>query len=180
MDGDADFGSAGHHILLNTYFDLPSTTAFVESKYVSRLPRQEVNLNNIITPFDHKTWMWIIVSLAAFSIFFMTAHRVYKCDHLKDYKLARTEKFLPINFFILTFGLFTEPELLPWFKVKWSAGKVGTGLWLLLAAHMLTFYNSNLRAHLISIDVEKPIDTLQGVLDNGKRVWMYQESLGLR
>ncbi len=42
------------------------------------------------------------------------------------------------------------------------------------------FYTSNLRAHLATVDYEKPLDTLESIAENGKRVFIYNAAFQQR
>ncbi len=60
---------------------------------------------------------------------------------------------------------------MPWFR-SWSAGRFLIFVWMVLSLFLIMFYTSNLRASLMIIDYEKPLDTLQDIVDNGKRVYI--------
>ena len=118
-------------------------------------------------PFPGKIWVLLAITLAVFSVLFATFHKAY--SHL-DVGMVTPEP-LRANFFIYTFCKITEPEPLPWFHGKAVGGKIGVSSWTLFTLLMLMFYQSNLRAHMITVTYGKPIDTLQDVLGHGRRVW---------
>ncbi len=41
---------------------------------------------------------------------------------------------------------------------------------------MIMFYTSNLRAHMATIAYEAPLDTLESIADNGRRVFLYSQA----
>ncbi len=51
------------------------------------------------------------------------------------------------------------------------AGSLAVTLWSVFALLLLMFYQSNLRAHLVTVDYEKPMATMQDVLDRGQKIW---------
>ncbi len=53
-------------------------------------------------------------------------------------------------------------------------------VWYGLALCSTMFYASNLRAHLISSELEGKIDTTQEVIENGKTVWIFRSEVRLR
>ncbi len=68
---------------------------------------------------------------------------------------------------------------MPWFP-KWSSGRFSIFLWSYLSSFLIMFYTSNLRAHLATVDYEKPLDTLESVAENGKRVFIYNAAFKQR
>ncbi len=70
----------------------------------------------------------------------------------------------------------TEPEPLPWFTSRGTGGHLLVFLWTLLAWLLVMFYQSNLRAHLILLEYEEPIDTLEDVLLRAKKIWIGEAS----
>ncbi len=64
----------------------------------------------------------------------------------------------------------TDP--LPWFD-KWTSGKLGAFLWMMFALLMISFYTSNLRAHMITIDYEEPLHTFEAIARLAGKVYLY-------
>ncbi len=78
----------------------------------------------------------------------------------------------PSNFALYPFFRFSEPDPLRWFSPGWSSGRLAVLLWTAAAFSLVLFYTSNLRAHMISVDYEAPLDTLGDIADNGATVYL--------
>ncbi len=159
------------------------------SIYISRQPRPIVSYGNILLPFDLPTWILASVALFFLAIFFVIAHYVLNAPDLKYLCLVRKESS-PTNFFLFTFAKFTEPGMhvyncntvrklvlansdpIPWFP-KWTSGKFATLLWSLFSFLIIMFYTSNLRAHMVTINYEQPLDTFEAIVQNGQKVYLY-------
>ncbi len=119
-------------------------------------------------PFEAFTWVGIVFTLFLLCTFFLVAHTTYKSLGLgDDLVLPEGSRF---NFFLYGFCKITEPEPLPWFR-RAAAGSLAVTLWSVFALLLLMFYQSNLRAHLVTVDYEKPMATMQDVLDRGQKIW---------
>ncbi len=177
-EGKVAMSSGNIKELLQRYFDLSPPLAWSEVIFLSRAPLPVTSLGNITDPFTVTVWLVVIITLFSLSLYLLLAHQVYVSENLRHENLAVQEEAKG-NFFIFTFCKISEPEPLPWFR-KWSAGKMAVLIWMVFSLAMTMFYTSNLRAHLIAIKYEKPIDTLQDILDNGKRPWMYKASYSLK
>ncbi len=155
------------------HFSLSPSYQMVETKYMSRSPIPVDSYGSILKPFSREVWAATAVLMGVFATFFWTAHRCYTRDALADHArgLVRQEAS-PFNFFLYSFAKITEPDPLPWFK-RMSSGKFVVLLWRILALFLVMCYNSNLRTHMMTETYEKPIDTLQDVVDNGKKVYIW-------
>jgi hypothetical protein len=159
---------------IHNHFDLSSLLTQQGYFYASRTPRPLKKLNSIILPFSSLIWILISVTLAAFGMAFMLAHKIYSSDSLAGCQFHRRVRSR-FNFVLFTFCKITEPDPIPWFTRKWSAGKMLTFLWSVFGLVVVLFYSSNLRAHLAAVGYEKRIDTAEDVLQNGKRPWLVRE-----
>ncbi len=166
-DDEAQICEATSSTLANRLYDMSHAVYVGEMRYMYRAPKEVVPFSNVAMPFPGKIWVLLAITLAAFSILFATFHKTY--SHLDVGKV--TPEPLRANFLIYTFCKITEPEPLPWFHGKAVGGKIGVSSWTLFTLLMLMFYQSNLRAHMITVTYGKPIDTLQDVLGHGRRVW---------
>ena len=160
-------------ILFGKHFTLSAPFLLTEKGYISRNPIPVTTYGNISRPFSASVWALSAIAIATFSFLFMVSHRLYSSSkHLRPFHLARKER-APLNFVIFPFAKITEPDPLPWFR-KWSAGKLLVLLWSTFSLTMILFYCSNLRVHFVTVDYESPIDTLEDVVKNNKRVYLFQ------
>ncbi len=139
-------------------------------KYIAVAPR-EINLTvgNIVKPFNALTWAAVTCSLFLLCSFFLAAHSVYQ--RLEGISLRPEESKL--NFYLYGFCKITEPEPLPWFS-KAAAGTMSVTLWTMLGLFVSMFYQSNLRAFMVTKEYEKPMVSLQDVLDRGENIWVFK------
>ncbi len=142
---------------------------------VSRAPKAKLPFGNIMKPFPLSTWLAMLVSLLALSTVLVGSYETYE----KVSKKLIIKEDAYENFFLFTFCKIAEPEPLPWFKGG-IAGKLTVFLWTLLSLFCILFYLSNLRAVMVTTEYEKSIDTLQDILDNGRRVWIDNGFIQLR
>ncbi len=154
--------------LANRMYDITSAHKMLEVRLIYRAPEEMVSLNNVALPFPGIVWMITILILIVFSIFFFASHSVY----LKFDKSCVSDEKSKANFAIFTLCKITEPEPLPWFTGRAIGGRLGVSLWALFTFLMVMFYQSNLRAHMVTVTYGKSIDTLEDVLEHGKRVWI--------
>ncbi len=166
LSGQEEINSGANIYLINLFFDMSTPVLHSNVVLLSRTPRTVTAWGNISSPFDNITWMLIFALLTAFSFLFLASHRLYV--HLGCPVKQEPSAF---NFFMFTFCKVTEQEPLPWFKAG-HGGKLLVASWTLMACVLILFYNSNLRAHLMTLQYEKPISSLQDVVDNNKRVWI--------
>ncbi|TRY68266.1 hypothetical protein TCAL_16494 [Tigriopus californicus] len=77
-----------------------------------------------------------------------------------------------IDFVLMTFTTFVEPDPLPWFP-KWSTGRLVVLYWSLFAFLVVNFYTSNLRTNLIAPAYENRIDTTEDFLESGRELFVH-------
>ncbi len=134
---------------------------------MTRIPQRVLSLGNILRPFDTITWSLTLFVVLSLCLLLLCTHRIYLS--------VRPQLVLPeessSNFFIYGMCKITEPDPLPWFKGGVS-GKWSVFLWSLFALLMIMFYQSNLRAYMITVDYEDPMDTLEDVATQGRKVWI--------
>ncbi len=173
--GDIELGSGGHVYITNLMFDL--SFPFLQSKVVgvSRAPGKIFSFGNITKPFPPVVWFLIIFLLMIMSMLFLA---IYKAYHSFAKQLI-LEEDAKENFFLFPFCKITEPEPLPWFRGG-IAGKFSVLLWSVASLLFLFFYVSNLRTVMVTIEYEAPIDTLEDVVQNGKRVWIPKGFISLK
>ena len=155
---------------MSTYL---ATNTFV---FASKAPEAITTFGNLTQPFDMSIWLCTFLAVAVIASCIAVAHKLYSNINRK---LVKAES-QPTNFFLFTFCKITEPEPLPWFFKGLFGGPTLVFLWSLLAWLLIMFYQSNLRAHMIASEYEKPMDTLQDVLDRSTRVWIANVMTHLR
>ena len=134
---------------------------------VSRAPRPKLSFGNIVKPFSLLIWLCIFGSLGVLCVVFVLIYKTY--TSISKSFIAKEDTY--VNFLLFTFCKISEPEPLPWFR-HGIAGQLSVFLWTLMSLFCIFFYVSNLRAVMVTVEYEKPIDTLQDVVDNGQRVWI--------
>ena len=144
----------------------------MELRYISKVPQPVKTYDFLISPLDPIVWLLSMLAVLALASIFHIAYHVYMSEHLLKLNLVKYERHA-LNFYIYSFTKLTEPDPLPWFDNHWSAGRFAYFLWTFLSLLMTMFYTSNLRAHLITVTYEKPIDTLNDIIQNGKTVYLY-------
>ncbi len=164
---EVEISNGGHVYIFQMHFDVGYPLFHTRFIYLSRAPRPVLRLGNIYAPFPLNIWMIIFGFLFVLSILFLCVYKVYE----KIDQPFIVHEPSPFNFVLFTFCKFTEPDPLPWFR-SGVAGTFSMLLWSILAVFSVMFYLSNLRAVMVTIEYEKPIDTLQDVVDNNERVWI--------
>ncbi len=171
MIGGADYALGARDFVTNFRFDLIVQLNTINYLYVSRLPQEVVSYGNITYPFKWLVWVAALVSFLLFATFFHLAHNVYVSKDVVQFKLVLFESS-PFNFYLYTFSKLTEPDPIRWFP-KWSAGRMAILFLSVISAFLVMFYNSNLRAHMMIIEYEKPLQTLEDIAENGKAVYIF-------
>ncbi len=164
---------------MSPFFDFGSPMVFVELKFITRSPIPKTTYGNITKPFSLWVWLFSVLSVGACSVMLLITYKMYTSESFSHYKLVAYYEASNLNFFIYPFVKITEPDPLPWFST-WSTGKIVVFWWGVLALFLNMFYTSNLRAYLVTVDYEKPIDTLEDVVSNGQRVYMHYSAARLR
>ena len=147
---------------------MSSPLSSLEIKFVSSSPKQEQSFGNVSKPFTVFTWLTLLVTILSISIGLYASYSMYSSLHLE---FVKHESSL-LNFILFPFCKVTEPEPLPWFVIKGTSGHFQVFLWTVLAWLMVMFYQCNLRANLISKEYEKPIKSLQDVLERSSKIWI--------
>ncbi len=149
------------------------------SHFVSRLPIPIVSFGNIVRPFSPMVWAMTGVTTFALATFFLFASRVYQSSNRDNLRSRGLDE--PVeNFYLYSFFRLTEPDPLCWFTSKWSAGRLGVLLWSLLSLFLMHSYSSNLRAHIMAVQYERPLKTLEDIISNGRTVYIYKSAFGIR
>ena len=180
LTNNVDMAHAGIAGVLGPFFDFGSVIEMSQARYISRLPQKVAfSYGFLLNPLDSTVWILTLITVLSLSFFFLCAYTLYTSEDLSHLKLAKLERS-KTNFFIYPLSRITEPDSLPWFEAKWSAGKFAFLLWIILSLLMNMFYVSNLRVHLTVINYEKPIDSLEDILENGQTVYLYQSAIPQR
>lgn len=92
------------------------------------------------------------------------------------YRLPMDHKYIRrLDIFLFTFAKYVEPHPLPWFKVKLSTGQLLVVLWTALTTFLVMAFQSNLRVTLMTMNYEKPLLTLQDLLDQDLDIFYFDE-----
>ncbi|XP_059085838.1 uncharacterized protein LOC131882641 isoform X2 [Tigriopus californicus] len=151
----------------NIFFDLSYYLLFSQLRYTTRVPQKTVAFGNVTRGFDQLGWIAVFTTLGCFAVTFQLIFYVYKFK-IKDKSLYNNPGN-PVDFFLLTFTTFVEPDKISWFPT-WSAGKLATLFWSVFALLVVSFYTSNLRTNLIAPNLEPEINSHEDVLNYGKIV----------
>ena len=149
-------------------FETSAYLTKMEQTFISRAPGPVASFGNLTKPFSTQLWMAICMTIAAISFCVFIAHSMYTSLGLAT--MAHPEPN-QLNFILFPFCKVTEPEPLPWFS-RGSGGHFLVFLWTILALLLVMCYQCNLRANLISVEYQKPIDTLQDVLTRSTKIWI--------
>ncbi|XP_059085026.1 uncharacterized protein LOC131882025 [Tigriopus californicus] len=145
----------------SVFFDLSYYLLFSQLRYVTRVPQKTVAFGNVARGFDQLGWLAVFITLGCFALTFELIFYLYKFK-IKDKSLYNNPGN-PVDFFLLTFTTFVEPDKINWFPT-WSVGKLMTLLWSVFALLVVSFYTSNLRTNLIAPNLEPEINSHEDVL----------------
>ncbi len=137
-----------------------------------------ITYSHIVRPFDRTTWILGTLTVFLLATMQLIAYKIYQKPYCKTHNLSKPEEPW-FNFYLFSFCKVTEPDCLPWFT-KFSAGKLLTCLWMLLAMLLIFFYVSNLRAHFMIVKYEEPPTTLKHIVQRGQRVYIVEVAVALR
>ncbi len=105
--------------------------------FVSRTARPlDSRYDNIVLPFTVPVWVAIAAIALIFAVSFSITHYAYQTTILESLGFHKVERS-KINFLLYTVSKLTEPDPLPWFTNKWSAGKFLAMLWTVLGLFIL-------------------------------------------
>ena len=176
LDGLLDLriisGTMGTHPYALDSFDFSAYLGYdMAFLFGSRKPIPLMTFNNILTTFNPNVWIAFFSSLAIFAISFAFVYHVYESS--EAFKKHKLNGYLSTkwDFFLKTFFAFYEPDPIPWFP-KLTSGRFLLWLWILFCNFMVFFYQCNLRASLIAVSYEKPINTIEDVLERNKPMWV--------
>ena len=161
----------GEGLPVHFVYSFKSTENFLYSRRLRKLSP----ILNILTILHPYVWLSLLVSLMALSWAFLLIYRVYK-NSIPHAKLSCPNNDRDnFEFFLLTFASVTEPDPLPWFTPRAYAGKLLVAVWVLSILIVNMAFNSNLRATLLRPNLERPINSMEDVLDRGENLWAAHE-----
>ena len=151
-----------------------------------------VSYRNLTLVFQPIIWWLLLALLLVFSASFALAYWVYSSLLPPESGLAGrlTSR---MDFVLVTFTAFSEPDNIPWFPRPSTGnlspmniflrhvpsyihlGKLLVWLWIVFSFFITNFYQCNLRANLIAVDYEKPLDTVKDVLKRNKPLWLSKQ-----
>ncbi len=156
-----------------SHFELSSTLARNDYVFISKAPSPATSIGNLTKPFSANLWLIIVVTLSSISFGVFMAYRMYSNLDMPIF-IEKTEQ-AQFNLVLYPFCKVTEPEALPWFS-RGTGGHLFVFSWTLFAWFMVLCYQSNLRAHLIYQEYEKPLQTLNDILFRTSKIWIGEVS----
>ncbi len=167
VSGNAEMGSTQLFHFFQRYYDFTPIIHGTGTVFMARVPQPVLSFGNVLKPFNATTWLLILSTVFLLCVMFLFTYMIYE-------KL-RSEFVVPepskLNFFLYPMFKITEPDPLPWFKGGMSS-KLSVFTWSLFALFINMFYLSNLRAYMIMVDYEDPMETLDDVATQGRKVWI--------
>ena len=154
--------------------DYSIPTYLVEYSHFALKPKVLDPFENIVMPFQNSVWMITAATVVLMGSCLLIIYRVYDTlseDDLLPFPLLTIKN--PADFILLPLSMLVQQDRLKWFKFayKTSAGSMTVLLWSLGGLVLMLSYVSNLRASLIAIAYEKPVDTVQDILDRDEDLW---------
>ncbi len=137
-------------------------TYSLDVHYLSAKPEKISTLWNLAKPFHRDLWLTMVVSMAVIIAAFMFLNR---------------STVDPIERGFVVFGVICNQSVT---KRCMKQGRLLTGFWLFAAYFLMAAYECNLRAYLMSVDVETAIDTELDILDQGRRLYLPKGSFFVR
>ncbi len=145
-----------------------------QEHFLTRKPVPLAPFFSTLRPFPLSIWLLVMFTLGCFCITFWVFYKLYHSQNMAFAGLAKKEG-TEIMFIIKPFIGAVEPENVPWFKDQWSGGKLASFFWSLFAFVIILFYCCNLRAVMTVYTYEVPVETLNGILESGKNIYIAQE-----
>ncbi len=161
------------------FFDLGFSLWHIQEKYITRKPLPLEHISNILKPFSHQVWIVLLMTLTIFSLLFLTIHKMYSASEpFRNLNLARREESTCV-FFLYSFTKLTEADVLPWFST-WSAGRLATLLYYIMAWLMIQFYSCNLKTYMATIQYEAPPADRSDLIKQQSTVYIPNENVKQR
>ncbi len=167
-------GSGSLRERMGKHFDLMGAHAENSIHFLSRAPKVLDRYDNLMLPFTKIVWIMVVASLVCLSIVFGATYAAYSSHYMLGHSLHR-EGFSTSTFPVYTLCRIKDPASVPWFRHKLSTGRFLAFQYTVFCFMLSAMYSSNLKAQLVVVGYEKPIDTVQDVLDNGKTPWIMLE-----
>ncbi len=142
--------------------------------FVSQEPKISNKYDHLLRPFNWPVWSAVVACLILFSTMFYLTYHTYSSEHLFGQKL-HSNGFSYYTFPLYTLTKVKNPAPLPWFHPKKSTGRLLTFEYTVFCFLLVVMYLSNLQAHLVAVGYEKPVDTMQDVIDNKLTPWIMKE-----
>ena len=144
-------------------------------KFVCFPPLPLPPYRNVIIPFTLNVWIGVALSLIAITIAMIVIHHINfyipappAAESTKHQGLNKRRKPASLLYYwLLMFAALTGESIIHWTD-KWrssSSSRILTLIWFLACLLLVQSYSCNLRAILIKIEYEKPLDTFQQLAD---------------
>ncbi|XP_059082565.1 uncharacterized protein LOC131880074 [Tigriopus californicus] len=156
----------------------------LEYGYASPMPKPKDPVYRVVSVFENTVWTLLILAFLTVCLTFLGIHYTYASSNLHKYR-ARSE---PSSRMTLTYyylkhersssDYFMTPLAVLTCQVAQipfprGASSCLTFLnWLLMAALISNFYRSTLLAHLVSVELNNPIQVTQDLLDYDKPMYV--------
>lgn len=141
--------------------DMPSYIDYEELVYIVPIPKPVDVFYQLLQPFNMQVWVAWLTYLAAFCVLLFVTSKLLQLDSLYS-KL--------IDFVLYPVGITVQPlHETKWIKSLWSksnSGIISTGTLIIGGFLVMNIYKSLLLSHLTAISFEKPIETVQELVDS--------------
>ena len=94
-----------------------------QMSFFTRHPQPLPSWNTFINIFNFPVWIGLIIAQGSFAISFACIYYFYKTV-LKQKLLLKKQYVHPSDFVLLCYFALTEPDPMPWFSRKISAGRI--------------------------------------------------------
>lgn len=161
--------SMTYHRHLAADFTVP--TYLVEYGHFSNKPQVLDPFENVVAPFDSLVWATVAATVGLVGLAFLALHAGYARIPALAWRLNRPNS--KVDFFLLPLGMLVYQDRVRWFRdlKRHSAGSILVLVWSLGGFVLALSYMSNLRASLIAVEYEAPIDTNAQILANDADLW---------
>ncbi|TRY72119.1 hypothetical protein TCAL_00277 [Tigriopus californicus] len=151
--------------------DYTEPTYFVEYAQLSPKPKVLNKYANIVAPFSPLVWLCLVGCVAAMGLTMFIHLKGY--DQMPFFATLIRKPQSAIDYMIIPMSMLVTQERMNWFHQldRSSSGALLVLVWSMCALTLNLAYLSNLRASLIAVAYEKPIDTDQQIVEKGDPVY---------
>lgn len=172
--GVSSLGIGHVSITLDRYqiIDYTEPTYFVEYANLSPKPKVLNKYANVVAPFSPLVWLCLVGCIAAIGLTMLIHLMGY--SKIPFFKTLIQKPESAIDYLIIPMSMLVTQDRMSWFHQldRSSSGAFLVLLWSMCALTLNLAYLSNLRASLIAVAYEKPIDTDQQIVEKGEPVYL--------